>query len=77
MSIKSKILSAIVLLLSFTIQVHAAVVCPTGSGDTTKGVTIEDIKATPKLITTNKQKKSKSSSDYFGMFKMLMPNTSK
>lgn len=78
MSIKFIKLTVLVLVCFFTIQVQAApVVCPTSSSDNTKEVTIEDIKSTPKLITTNKQKKSIPSSSYFGMFKMLMPNTSK
>ena len=78
MYIKSTKFTALVIILFFTIQVHAAAaVCPTASNDSTKNVRIEGLKATPKLISTNKQKKTKSSASYFGLFKMLIPNTLK
>jgi hypothetical protein len=67
------------LMVSFiNFQVYATpAVCLTGSSVNTKESSIEGIKSTPKLLTTDKHKKSKSSSSYFGLFKMLIPNTSK
>lgn len=78
MSIKPIKFTLLAIAFFISLQVYATPVeCPTSSSDNSKVVTLDDIKSTPKLITTDKQRKSKPSSSYFGLFKMLIPNTSK
>jgi len=78
MSIKPIKLTALAIAFFTCVQTYAAPVeCQLNASNNTKVNSFDEIKSTPKLITTEKHRKTKSSSSYFGLFKMLIPNITK